>query len=96
MVIVSQPYAYNERFPMKNLEITPDNKSYIVKKYCDHVLSQMDDFEIYSELKDYFFQEKMNYPIITLTEEINRHCPQILQNHLLENVFNKGVEFSKD
>lgn len=66
---------------MRNLQITPDNKSDIVKKYYDYVVSQMNDLEIYNKLKDYFYQEKMTYPILTLTEEINRYCPQILQDH---------------
>jgi tRNA A37 threonylcarbamoyladenosine dehydratase len=79
---------------MKKLNITVDNKEYIVKKYCDYVLSNMDDFEIYSELKNYFYKEKISYPIITLTDEINRYCPQILEDHMVQDVFGKSKEFS--
>lgn len=78
---------------MKQLQITPDNKSYIVRRYCDYVLSRMDTEDIYSSFKDYFFREKMGYPIKTLTEEINRHCPEILADHLAESVIGKDKEY---
>jgi hypothetical protein len=78
---------------MKQLQITPDNKSYIVKRYCDYVLSRMDDEDIYSSFKDYFFREKMGYPIDTLKEEIIRHCPEILDDHLSETIVGKDKEY---
>lgn len=78
---------------MKQLLITPDNKSYIVRRYCDYILSRMDNDDIYSSFKDYFFREKMGYPIKTLTEEINRHCPNILEDNLAELVVGKDKEY---
>lgn len=78
---------------MKQLQITPDNKFYIVRRYCDYVLSRMDTEDIYSSFKDYFFREKMGYPIKTLTEEIHRHCPEILEDHLAESVIGKDKEY---
>lgn len=78
---------------MKQLQITPDNKSYIVRRYCDYVLSRMDEEDMYSSFKDYFFREKMGYPIQTLKEEILRHCPDILEDHLAETVVGKDKEY---
>lgn len=78
---------------MKKLQITTDNKSYIVKRYCDYVESHMDDHDIYDSFKEYFFREKMGYPIETLTQEINRHCPDILEEHLSETVIGKDKEY---
>lgn len=78
---------------MKQLQITPDNKPYIVRRYCDYVLSRMDSEDIYASFKDYFFREKMGYPIATLKEEITRHCPEILEDHLAETVVGKDVEY---
>ena len=54
----------------------------------------MDDYEIYSELKEYFFREKIAYPLITLTQEIERYCPQILEDNMVENVFGKDHEYT--
>jgi hypothetical protein len=53
----------------------------------------MDEEEIYTSFKDYFFREKMGYPIATLKEEIIRHCPEILDDHLAETVVGKGNEY---
>ncbi len=78
---------------MKTLQVTPDNKSYIVRRYCDYVISRMDNDEIYNSFKDYFFREKMGYPIDTLKEEIIRHCPEILDDHLAESVVGKDKEY---
>jgi hypothetical protein len=78
---------------MKQLQITTDNQSYIVKRYCDYVLSRMDVEDIYSSFKDYFFREKMGYPIPTLKEEITRYCPEILEDHLAETVVGKNKEY---
>ena len=61
---------YIGRLTMRQLQITPDNKSYIVRRYCDYVLSRIDNDEVYTGFKDYFFREKMGYPIDTLKEEI--------------------------
>jgi hypothetical protein len=78
---------------MRQLQMTPDNKSYIVRRYCDYVLSRIDNDEVYTGFKDYFFREKMGYPIDTLKEEIGRYCPEILEDHLAESVVGKDKEY---
>lgn len=78
---------------MKTLQVTPDNKSYIVRRYCDYVISRMDNEEIYSSFKDYFFREKMGYPINTLVEEIKRYCPELLDDNLAESIVGKDKEY---
>jgi len=55
----------------------------------------MDDGEIYDAFKDYFYREKMAYPILTLSEEIKRHCPEILEDNIAEQVVGKGSEYAK-
>lgn len=80
---------------MRTLELTTENKSYIVQKYTDHVIYHMDDGEIYDAFKDYFYREKMAYPIPTLAEEIKRHCPEILEDNIAEQVVGKGSEYAK-
>ena len=79
---------------MRTLHVTSDNKSYIVKRYCDYVVSRMDTEDIYNEFKDYFFKEKMSYPIDTLVNEIQRYCPDILVDNFAENVIGKHDEYS--
>ena len=78
---------------MKTFQITPDNKQYIVRRYCDYVISRMDEEEVYNSFKDYFFREKMGYPINTLTEEIKRYCTELLDDHLAESVIGKNKEY---
>jgi hypothetical protein len=78
---------------MRQLQITPNNKSYIVRRYCDYILSRIDNDEVYTGFKDYFFREKMGYPIDTLKEEIVRYCPEILEDHLAESVVGKDKEY---
>lgn len=80
---------------MRKLELTTENKSFIVQKYVDHVIYRMSDGEIYDAFKDYFFREKMAYPIPTLWEEIKRHCPEILEDNIAEQVVGKGSEYAK-
>lgn len=80
---------------MRTLEVTTNNKSYIVQKYVDHVAYRMDDNEIYDAFKDYLFREKMAYPIETLNAEIKRYCPEILGDDIAEQVVGKGSEYAK-
>ena len=80
---------------MRILKLTEDNKSYIVRRYVDHILSRMDDIDMWNTLKDYVYREKMSYPIETLELEIQRHCPQILEDHISEEVLGKGAEYAK-
>ena len=79
---------------MKRLiKITESNKPYIVRRYTDYVVSRMDNLELLEEFKDYFYREKMGYPLDTLQSEINKFCPEILEDHLIESVVGKGVEY---
>lgn len=80
---------------MRKLELTTDNKSYIVQKYVDHVAYRMGDNEIYDAFKDYFYREKIAYPIETLSAEIKRYCPEILEDNISEQVVGKGAEYAK-
>lgn len=80
---------------MRTLELTTENKSFIVQKYVDHVAFRMDDSEIYDAFKDYFYREKIAYPIETLQAEIKRHCPEILEDNIAEQVVGKGSEYAK-
>jgi len=80
---------------MKNIKITTDNKSYIVRRYTDYAVSRMDNIEIFNNFKDYFYREKIAYPISTLEVEINKYCPEILHDHFSENVVDKGAEYAK-
>lgn len=81
---------------MRNLAITADNKSYIVHRYTDYALSRMDNVEILNGFRDYFYREKMGYPINTLELEISKYCPEILEDHFSENVVGKGAEYAKN
>jgi len=80
---------------MRHLHITPDNKNYFVQRYTDYITARMDNLEILNSFKDYFFREKMGYPIETLEVEINRHCPEILDDNIVEEVVGKGAEYAK-
>ena len=80
---------------MKFIEISNDNKAYVVRRYTDYIISRMDNIEVLDSFRNYFFQEKMSYPNDTLYEEIFRHCPEILDDHLAEEVIGKGVEYAK-
>lgn len=80
---------------MRTLELTTENKSFIVQKYVDHVAFRMDDNEIYDAFKDYFYREKIAYPIETLSAEIKRYCPEILEDNIAEQVVGKGPEYAK-
>lgn len=79
---------------MKRLiKITESNKPYIVRRYTDYVVSRMDNLQLLEEFKDYFYREKTGYPIDTLSTEINKFCPEILEDHLVESVVGKGAEY---
>jgi hypothetical protein len=77
------------------VQITSDNKSYIVRRYVDYILTRMDNNDMLGALKDYLFREKMSYPIDTLSLEINRHCPEILEDRFVEEVVGKGDEYAQ-
>jgi hypothetical protein len=55
----------------------------------------MDSIEIFDEFKNYFFKEKMDYKNNILEDEINRLCPEILEDHFPEKVIGKGAEYAK-
>lgn len=78
---------------MKHIKITAENKDYFVRRYTDYIISRMDNIEILDNFKDYFYKEKMIYPIETLEREINRYCPHILEDHIAEEVVGKGYEY---
>ena len=77
------------------MTITEDNKPYIVRRYTDYIVSRMDNLELLEEFKDYFYREKIGYPIDTLQNEINKFCPEILEDHLIESVVGKGAEYAQ-
>jgi hypothetical protein len=77
------------------LKITEDNKPYIVRRYTDYIISRMDNLELLEEFKDYFYREKIGYPIDTLETEIHKYCPEILEDHLIESVVGKGYEYAQ-
>ena len=77
---------------MRHVKITSNNKDYIVRRYTDYVLSRMDDIEILENFKDYFFREKIGYPIDTLETAINKSCPEIIEAHISEEVVGKAAE----
>lgn len=81
---------------MKNIKITTDNKSYIVRRYTDYTLSRMNNTEILNGFKEYFYREKIGYPIATLESEIDRYCPEILEDHFAEAVVGKEDEYAKN
>lgn len=79
---------------MKPLKLSQNNKTYIVHRYVDHIVSRMDNDDMWNAFKDYLFREKMGYPIDTLEIEIKRHCPQILEDNIAEEVVGKGAEYA--
>lgn len=79
----------------KLIKITESNKPYLVRRYTDYIVSRMDNLELLEEFKDYFYREKVNYPIDTLQTEINKFCPEILEDHLIESVVGKGAEYAQ-
>lgn len=79
----------------KIIKITESNKPYIVRRYTDYIVSRMDNLELLEEFKDYFYREKVGYPIDTLQNEINKFCPEILEDHLIESVVGKGYEYAQ-
>jgi hypothetical protein len=81
---------------MRLKNISNDNKVYIIRRYADYIITRMDDVEILDAFRNYFFQEKMNYPNDTLEEEIKKHCPELLEDHIAEEVIGKGVEHVKN
>jgi hypothetical protein len=81
---------------MKTLIINENNKSYFTKRYVDHILSRMDQTDIWGSLKNYLFKEKIKYPTDTLQAEIKRYCPSILEEHLSESVVGKGEEYDEN
>jgi hypothetical protein len=80
---------------MKKFRVNDDNKSYIVRRYVDNIISGMDNEDIYLSFKDYLFKEKMEYPNDTLDIEIKRHFPDILEDHRSELVVGKEHEYAK-
>lgn len=78
------------------LKVTEENKPYLIRRYTDYIVSRMDNVEILEEFKNYFYKEKVDYSPQTLESEINRYCPEILENHIVENVIGKGSEFNKN
>lgn len=77
------------------MTITEDNKPYVVRRYTDYITSRMDNLELLEEFKDYFYREKIGYPIDTLQSEINKFCPEVLEDHIVESVVGKSSEFSR-
>lgn len=80
---------------MKKFSVNDSNKSYIVRRYVDSIISHMDNEDVYLSFKDYLFREKMEYPNDTLEIEIRRHFPDILEDHSGEAVAGKGREYAK-
>lgn len=80
---------------MKNLKVTIENKAYLTRRYVDYIISHMDQIDIFDSLKDYIYKEKFNYPNATLENEIIRHCPELLQDHIVEELVGKGEEYAK-
>jgi len=74
------------------LKVTEASKPYLVRRYADYVLNRMDSIQILEEFKNYFYREKMGYPCETLENEMIRYCPEILEDHLVENVVGKSSE----
>jgi hypothetical protein len=81
---------------MKRISINDNNKSYIVRRYVDSIISRMDDADIYLAFKDYLFREKIDYPNDTLEIEIKRHFPEILDDNISESVVGKEHEYAKN
>lgn len=81
---------------MKTLHISSENKSYFVRRYTDYVVSHMDNLEILDGFKNYFYNEKIDYPVSTLEQEIGKYCPEILEDHIQEKVVGKGKEYAKN
>lgn len=81
---------------MKLIKISDDNKAYVVRRYTDYIIAHMDNIEVLDSFRNYFFREKMSYPVDTLEIEINKHCPEILEDHTVENVIGKGAEYAKN
>lgn len=77
------------------LKITEDNKPYIVRRYTDYIVSRMDNLQLLEEFKDYFYREKIGYPVETLESEIHRYCPEILEDHIIDNVVGRSPEYVK-
>jgi len=76
------------------LKVTEDNKSYLVRRYADYIVTRMDSIQILEEFKNYFYREKMGYLCNTLENEMLRYCPELLEDYLVENVVGKGSEFT--
>lgn len=80
---------------MRTIIIDNENKSYFAKRYVDYILSRMDQTDIWQELKNYLFKEKIRYKPELLQAEIKRYCPHILQEHITEEVVGKGEEYEQ-
>lgn len=80
---------------MRHIHLTTNNKSYIIRRYVDHIVSRMDNLDMWESLKDYLYREKFGYPLETLENEINKHCPEILDDNITEQVVGKGEEYAK-
>jgi hypothetical protein len=81
---------------MRHIHLTPNNKSYIIRRYVDNIVSRMDTIDMWESLKDYLYREKSGYSIETLEDEINKHCPEVLDDNIAESVVGKGDEYAKD
>jgi hypothetical protein len=55
----------------------------------------MDNLQLLEEFKDYFYREKIGYPVETLETEIHRYCPEILEDHIVDNVVGRSPEYVK-
>lgn len=81
---------------MRILTINEKNKAYFAKRYTDYIISRMDEADIWSELKNYIYKEKIKYRPEDLQKEIKKFCPQIIQDHLAESVLGKESEYAQD
>jgi hypothetical protein len=77
------------------LKVTEDNKPYLVRRYTDYIVSRMDNLQLLEEFKDYFYREKIGYPVETLETEMHRYCPEILEDHIVDNVVGRSPEYVK-
>lgn len=80
---------------MRHAKITDNNKAYIIRKYADYTASRMDSIDLLNEFKNSFYKEKIDYDNSTLEEEINRLCPEILEDRFFEESVGKGREYAK-
>ena len=80
---------------MRHAKLVDSNKPYYIRKYADYTASRMNSVDLLNEFKNSFYKEKMEYDNHTLEEEINRLCPEILDDHFFEESIGKGREYAK-